>query len=179
MLWAWREEAFSIEEVHRASFIIQRRRSDMREGDASVCITPALPLCCITILGGSFFESLIRSLSVALWLWLISASDKSLYLSPSSFALSHSLEVPPLSEIFKGVLTGWAAACLYVTCDCSVCSITSVGYYEPLMLTWNPSPTHMYSCLLTQREAHVPYYTHTHTQLAAGLSDLVYFCRLL
>lgn len=49
-----REEGFCIEEVHGASFIIQRRRRDMREEDASVCITPALPLRCITLPGGSF-----------------------------------------------------------------------------------------------------------------------------
>ena len=98
----------------------------MREEDASVCITPALPLRCITLPGGSFFESLIRSLSVALWLWLISASDKSLYLSPGSFAQSHSLEVAPLSEICEGVLTGGAAVCLYmllVTVQCAASQV--------------------------------------------------------
>lgn len=69
-----REEAFSAgeeedkeeeEEVYGGgwregggSFIIQRRRGDMREGDASVCITPALPRRCITLLGGSFSSRL-------------------------------------------------------------------------------------------------------------------------
>lgn len=57
-VWCKHEEKkpFSVEEVHRASFIIQRRRSDMREGDASVCITPELPLRCITLMGGSFLR---------------------------------------------------------------------------------------------------------------------------
>lgn len=83
-LWATaRAGAFCMEKGARGLIHNSEASQRYERGeDASVCITPALPPRCITLPVGSFFESLIRSLSVALWLWLISASDKSLYSSP-------------------------------------------------------------------------------------------------
>lgn len=102
---------FCIDKMHGGSFIIQTHRSNMREGDASVCITPALPLRCITLPGGSdffFFEREFNTLPISLRLGcgLISASDKSLYLSPGSFGQSRSPGVPLWPDILKGAPSG-------------------------------------------------------------------------
>lgn len=85
-----KRRGFCIEEVHKASFIIQRRRSDMSGG--RICLHYASVASALHHPPGWFiFKSLIRSQSVAFWLWLISASDKSLFLSPSSFSLSRTV----------------------------------------------------------------------------------------
>lgn len=117
--------------------------------------------------GWVVFESLIRSLSLPGWLWLISASDKSLYFSPSSSAPSHT----PLWR-------SWLEERLFVFRLHASVRHHKWGYYEHLTLSWGPSPhVHVKMSPHTKRSACA--LPHTHTQLAAGLSDLLYFCRLL
>lgn len=113
--------------------------------------------------GWFVFESLIRSLSLPGWLWLISASDKSLSFSASSSAPSHT----PL----------WRSRLdepLFVSRLHVSVRHHKWGYYEHLTLSWGPSPhVHVKMSPHTKRGACALPYTHTHSWLLVCLTYFI------